>query len=429
VQVDMWSLGVITYILLCGYPPFSHPKQHHLFSLIRAASFRFDSPAWDGVSPQARDLIARLLVVDPTRRLTSRELLRHPWITGTIGERQLRGVRQQMRGFGVRSNKMIKSGPLVKQGHVIRNWKERNFVLVGHALEYFELDSFRQKGSVPLREVTEVTAMKRRGTFRVATARGYELVMQAASEAIASSWMRCITAQKAYTELMERAAAALEADRVREAARLTRDAQRYEEYVERARKEGEDAAAAGLDAVDESSDESSGESADDEGGYATGDGDDEDDGGSYEEEEGEEEGGEDDGAGVSRRPRRRASGSSSRHSGAGGSPRKARSRRGQSGGSPGGDGAAADAAAAGLDRATPPRQPRRRVIRPLEADDASDMMSVASLARNAEVFLPAAVRGGTPRNADGAAGLGAAAREAVAGDRRAGRRRRRRADE
>ncbi|KAA0150042.1 hypothetical protein FNF27_07841 [Cafeteria roenbergensis] len=409
VQVDTWSLGVIAYILLCGYPPFSSPQQHTLFRLIRAAKFRFDSPAWDGVSSAAKDLIARLLVVDPTRRLTAREVLRHPWITGTVGARQLRGVTQQMRGFGTRSNKVIKSGPLVKQGHLVRNWKERHFVLVGHALEYFERDSFRQKGSVPLREVTEVTAMSRRGTFRVATAKGYELVMQAASEATAVSWMRSITAQKNYIELMERAEVALAADRVEEAARLTQDAQRYEEYVERARRDGDDDAS--LSEVDEDDDEEDDEEDDESG--SDFESDEEDTGTDTGTDEASDDGraaargraGAGDAAGAAAAPGGRGRFAAATGAGAGGHAGHAsgRSARRQSrlggalAGARRGGAAAREAQAAG--------------------DDASDIVSISGVARNAEVFLPGGA-GATPRNADQLSGLGRVAREAAAGSAR-----------
>ena len=55
----MWSLGVIIYILLCGYPPFHDSNQPRLFRKIRAGQYRFDSPYWDNVSDQAKDLIRR----------------------------------------------------------------------------------------------------------------------------------------------------------------------------------------------------------------------------------------------------------------------------------------------------------------------------------------------------------------------------------
>jgi serine/threonine protein kinase len=79
-EVDMWSFGVIIFILLCGYPPFHHENQKELFKQIRTGAFSFDPEYWSAVSPQAKDLIQKLLVVDPAMRLTIDQLLEHEWL-------------------------------------------------------------------------------------------------------------------------------------------------------------------------------------------------------------------------------------------------------------------------------------------------------------------------------------------------------------
>ena len=66
--VDIWSIGVITYILLCGYPPFHDDNHNALFKKIKKGKFEFDSPYWDHVSDDAKDLILEMLVVDPEKR-------------------------------------------------------------------------------------------------------------------------------------------------------------------------------------------------------------------------------------------------------------------------------------------------------------------------------------------------------------------------
>jgi calcium-dependent protein kinase len=79
---DLWSIGVITYILLCGYPPFYGDTDPEIFASVRAGRYDFDSPEWTNVSAEAKDLISRLLLLDPSKRLTADEALRHPWLSG-----------------------------------------------------------------------------------------------------------------------------------------------------------------------------------------------------------------------------------------------------------------------------------------------------------------------------------------------------------
>ncbi|CAM9837827.1 unnamed protein product, partial [Pylaiella littoralis] len=76
---DLWSIGIITYILLCGYPPFVGNSDADIFNAVQRADYRFLSPEWDEVSDEAKNLIRRLVVKDPTARLTASQALVHPW--------------------------------------------------------------------------------------------------------------------------------------------------------------------------------------------------------------------------------------------------------------------------------------------------------------------------------------------------------------
>lgn len=76
----MWSLGVIVYILLGGYPPFIEQNQRELFRKIRKGDFEFHEEYWGQVSQDAKDMISCLLTVNPTKRLTAQSTLKNRWM-------------------------------------------------------------------------------------------------------------------------------------------------------------------------------------------------------------------------------------------------------------------------------------------------------------------------------------------------------------
>jgi len=88
-SVDMWGIGIITYILLAGYPPFYAENDTALFEKIMNAEYDFDDECWDDVSDLAKDFIQHLLVKDPEERYTAEQALAHPWITSKAPDRAL----------------------------------------------------------------------------------------------------------------------------------------------------------------------------------------------------------------------------------------------------------------------------------------------------------------------------------------------------
>ncbi|CAD7702306.1 unnamed protein product [Ostreobium quekettii] len=83
-SVDMWSAGVILYILLAGFPPFYDPNEAVMYSKIRSGQYSFADPVWQNVTKAGKDLVSKLLQVNPTQRLDVRGAKEHEWMTGEL---------------------------------------------------------------------------------------------------------------------------------------------------------------------------------------------------------------------------------------------------------------------------------------------------------------------------------------------------------
>ncbi|CAB1102722.1 unnamed protein product [Ectocarpus sp. CCAP 1310/34] len=84
--VDIWSIGVITYILLGGYPPFHDDNQAKLYQKIKKGKVLFHPQYWSTVSDEAKDLIKKMLTLDKDKRITAEQALEHPWVVGDAAE-------------------------------------------------------------------------------------------------------------------------------------------------------------------------------------------------------------------------------------------------------------------------------------------------------------------------------------------------------
>uniref|UniRef100_A0A8C5YSA1 non-specific serine/threonine protein kinase n=1 Tax=Marmota marmota marmota TaxID=9994 RepID=A0A8C5YSA1_MARMA len=82
-KVDIWAAGVITYILLCGFPPFRSENnlQEDLFDQILAGKLEFPAPYWDNITDSAKELISQMLQVNVEARCTAGQILSHPWVS------------------------------------------------------------------------------------------------------------------------------------------------------------------------------------------------------------------------------------------------------------------------------------------------------------------------------------------------------------
>ena len=103
-QADMWSLGVIVYILLVGYPPFNGANQE-LFRLIKMGRYEFHEAYWKGISKEGRELVSKLLVVDPRERLTASQAIKSSWLKvnrRSLADNDLNGSLVELRKFNGR---------------------------------------------------------------------------------------------------------------------------------------------------------------------------------------------------------------------------------------------------------------------------------------------------------------------------------------
>lgn len=108
--VDMWAVGVIAYILLCGFEPFYDDRgDQAMFQKILKCDYEFVSPWWDDVSLNAKDLVKKLIVLDPTKRLTAKEAVAHPWVQGKGAKNEhMKTTQEKMREFNAK--RKVKGG-------------------------------------------------------------------------------------------------------------------------------------------------------------------------------------------------------------------------------------------------------------------------------------------------------------------------------
>jgi len=104
-QSDMWSVGCIVFLLLSGNLPFMGRSQKELFRKIVAGKYDFEDDEWKDVSEQAKDLVTKMLVLDPSKRITAAEAVRHEWLKASrdrLSMIMLQSTSQKLKTFNAR---------------------------------------------------------------------------------------------------------------------------------------------------------------------------------------------------------------------------------------------------------------------------------------------------------------------------------------
>ncbi|GFR48541.1 hypothetical protein Agub_g10439 [Astrephomene gubernaculifera] len=155
-EADIWSCGVILYILLCGYPPFHGENEKKIFEAVVAKPIDFSSEPWPNISDAAKDCVRRMLVRDPKRRATAQQILQHEW----------------MRENGCAADQPIQLEVVsrIKQFSAMNRLKKEALKLIAKSLPLDEINGMREifleidkdkSGTISMEEFSE--ALKKKG--------------------------------------------------------------------------------------------------------------------------------------------------------------------------------------------------------------------------------------------------------------------------
>ena len=118
-SVDLWSFGVIAYVLLSGYVPFFAGSDSEFYEKIKTCDYTFQSPFWDNVSEDAKDMISKLLVLNPSDRLNIHQVLEHPWMANSIQTKDITPALTELRSLQARRRLKRSIGAVVAAGRMM----------------------------------------------------------------------------------------------------------------------------------------------------------------------------------------------------------------------------------------------------------------------------------------------------------------------
>ena len=161
-EADVWSAGVILYILLAGVPPFWAQSEQAIFDEVLKGKYDLRSDPWDKISEGAKDVVRKMLVSDPKQRATAQEVLNHPWVRedGDASDAQLEDVvLSRMRKFAA-MNKFKKMGMLA----VAKTLSKEEIAGMKEVFQAFDTD---RSGTVTISELMD--GLRKKGVEKAAS--------------------------------------------------------------------------------------------------------------------------------------------------------------------------------------------------------------------------------------------------------------------
>ncbi|XP_050223899.1 calcium and calcium/calmodulin-dependent serine/threonine-protein kinase-like [Mercurialis annua] len=145
-KTDMWSLGVILYILLSGHPPFIAQSNRQKQQMIMAGEFSFYDKTWKNITSSAKQLITDLLQVDPQRRPTAQHVLNHPWVIGESAKEEQMDpeIITRLQKFNARGKLRAAAIASVWSSTIFLRTKKLRSLLASHDLKQDEIQNLRQ---------------------------------------------------------------------------------------------------------------------------------------------------------------------------------------------------------------------------------------------------------------------------------------------
>jgi len=237
-SVDMWSIGVIAFLMLSGTPPFYAEQERDIFQKICEVRYSMNTPQWSHVSLEAKRFVKKLLQKDPNNRLTAAQALQHKWLGSTTeASSQLDSVIVQMSKNERLKRQAIMEGHLDLKGGLLGKYKQRAMLLhPEEGIIYLDSSSWAILGSIPFEELKTVVEYAKKGkqeyacSFTIQTNTQGKFTFRARTIKEKDAWKNAIKRARAFWKTMCQAKRALRAGNIARALQSCEQGRRIEGF-------------------------------------------------------------------------------------------------------------------------------------------------------------------------------------------------------